>query len=81
MMGFGFLFMLVLVAFPIVGIVALAIWLYNANRQGTPFGQNQSPEKPGQADIPETKRVCSHCGAGLQEDWTHCPQCGASAGY
>lgn len=22
-------------------------------------------------------RYCSHCGAGLQADWTHCPQCGA----
>jgi hypothetical protein len=32
MMGFGFLFMLLLIALPIVGIVALALWLNNANR-------------------------------------------------
>jgi hypothetical protein len=32
MMGFGFLFMLLLIALPIVGIVALFVRLNNANR-------------------------------------------------
>jgi hypothetical protein len=80
MMGFGFLLMLLLIVIPLVGIVVLAIWLYNANRQGTPLSQNPSPEKREQAGSPETKRLCSHCGAGLQEEWIHCPQCGAPAG-
>ena len=80
MMGFGFLIMLFLILIPLVGIVVLAIVLYNANRQGTPFSLGSSREKREQAGIPETERVCSHCGAGLQEEWTHCPQCGAPAG-
>jgi ribosomal protein S27AE len=80
MMGFGFLFMLVLVAFPIVGIVALALWLYNANRRGNPFPVKYPSEKREQAESPELKPFCSHCGAGLQGDWTHCPQCGAGIG-
>jgi hypothetical protein len=80
MMGFGFLFMLLVIAVPIVGIVALVVWLSNANRQGNPFSQNPPSEKREQAEDPGMKRFCSHCGAGLQEDWTHCPQCGAPAG-
>jgi hypothetical protein len=44
MMGFGFLFMLLLVALPIVGIVALLVWLNNANRQGNLFSVNSPPE-------------------------------------
>ena len=80
MMGFGFLIMLFLILIPLVGIVVLAIVLYNANRQGTPFTLGSSPEKREQTGVPETKRVCSHCGAGLQEDWAHCPQCGAPTG-
>ena len=81
MMGFGFLFMLALVAFPIIGIVALAFWWYNANLRRNPFPVKSPSEKREQADSPELKRFCSHCGAGLQGDWTHCPQCGTSAGY
>jgi hypothetical protein len=77
MMGFGFLFMLLLIALPIVGIVALVIWLNNTNLQGNPSSPNPPSEKREQANGPEMKRVCSHCGAGLQEAWTHCPQCGA----
>jgi len=33
-------------------------------------------DQPGQAVFAST-RYCAHCGAGLQADWTHCPQCGA----
>jgi len=80
MMGFGFLFMLLLIALPIVGIVALVIRLNNANQQGNPFSSNPPSEKREQANGPEMKRFCSHCGAGLQDGWTHCPQCGAPAG-
>lgn len=24
-------------------------------------------------------RACSHCGAGIQTGWTHCPHCGSPA--
>ncbi len=81
MMGFGFLFMLLIIAVPIIGVVALVYWLGNANRQpGTPFSVNQSAPKREQFASPDAKRFCSHCGAGLQDDWTHCPQCGAPVG-
>ena len=79
-MGFGFLAMLLVFALPIIGIVALVVWLSNANRQGNSFGVNTPSEKREQAAGPDTKRFCSHCGAGLQADWTHCPQCGAPIG-
>jgi uncharacterized iron-regulated membrane protein len=77
MMGFGFLAMLLVLALPIVGIVALVIWLSNANRQRNLFGLNSPSERREQTTGSGAKRYCSHCGAGLQEDWTHCPQCGA----
>lgn len=80
MMGFGFISMLLVIALPIVGIVALIVWLSNANRQGNLFGLNSPSEKRDQATDPGTKRFCSHCGAGLQANWTHCPQCGAPIG-
>ena len=78
MMGFGFLFMLLVIALPIVGVVALVVWLSNTSRQGNPFGMNLPSEKLEQAESSGTKRFCSHCAAGLQEDWIHCPQCGAA---
>lgn len=77
MMGFGFLSMLLVIVLPIVGIVALVVWLVNSNRQGNLFSQNPPSEKREQAEGQGTKRTCSHCSAGLQNDWTHCPQCGA----
>jgi hypothetical protein len=80
MMGFGFLFMLLLVAIPLVGIVALVFWLNNANQQGNKLNTNPPSKKREQANGPELKRFCSHCGAGLQDGWTHCPQCGAGIG-
>ena len=80
MMGFGFLFMLLLVAIPLVGIVALVVWLNNANQQGNKLNTNPLSKKREQVESPEMKRFCSHCGAGLQDSWTHCPQCGAGIG-
>ena len=76
MMGFGFLSMLLVIALPIVGVIALVVWLSNANRQGNLFGMNPPTEKREQPESSGTNRSCLHCGAGLQEDWTHCPQCG-----
>ena len=78
MMGFGFLFMLFVIGVPLVGIVALVVWLANTNKLGNPFNTNQSVEKRGQAEGQEMMRTCSHCGSSLQIGWTHCPQCGAA---
>jgi hypothetical protein len=80
MMIFGFLFLLLVVAILVVGVIAGLAWFNRTNRQGNRFNVNQVSEKRVQITGPDTKRFCSHCGAGLQEDWTHCPQCGAPAG-
>ena len=77
MMGFGFLFMLLVIGVPLVGIVALVVWLVNTNKLGNPFSTNQSVEKREPAESQGMMRTCSHCGTSLQNDWTHCPQCGA----
>jgi uncharacterized paraquat-inducible protein A len=76
MMGFGFLIMLAVLALPILLAAALVIWLMKANsRQGQPRG----PLAPSHTMLTSAQRVCSHCGAGLQHGWAHCPQCGAPA--
>ena len=77
MMGFGFLSMFLVIALPIVGVVALIVWLSNTNRQGNMFGFNLLNKIQNQAKNSDPSRHCLHCGAGLQESWTHCPQCGA----
>jgi hypothetical protein len=77
MMGFGFLSMILVITLPIVGVVALIVWLSNANKQGNLFGLNPLTGKQGQAVNPDTKRYCLHCGTDLQDNWSHCPQCGA----
>ena len=80
MMGFGFLLMLLVVVLPILGVIALVVWLVNTNRFGNPFGENPPSEKRGQVESQGTNRTCSHCGTSLQVDWIHCPQCGAGIG-
>lgn len=78
MMGFGFLFMLLVIGISIVGMVALVVCLVNTNKLGNLFSTNQSVEKLEQAEGQRMMRICSHCGTSLQIGWTHCPQCGAA---
>lgn len=80
MMMFGFLFLMLFVVILVVGVIAGLAWLNKNNRQGNPFSVNQPSEKREQIPGPDAKRFCSHCGAGLQDGWTHCPQCGAPVG-
>jgi len=80
MMIFGFLFLLLVVAVLVVGVIAGLVWLNRTNRQANPFSANPSSEKREQATGPDVEHFCSHCGAGLQVGWTHCPQCGAPIG-
>ncbi|MCZ2076990.1 MAG: hypothetical protein DCC59_06335 [Chloroflexi bacterium] len=85
MMGFGLLFMLAVLAIPILLVVGVAVWMM---RQTAQQNQPHPPAVNPQVVIPSQRvvspapsssaaRACSHCGAGLQTDWTHCPQCGA----
>jgi hypothetical protein len=84
MFGFGWLIMLLLLVLAIVLIVLLvgvaAGWFKDWNKS-TLLGQNQPPMSSPPMNYtpiaPQADRYCSHCGAGLQSDWTHCPQCGA----
>lgn len=76
-MMFGLLFLILFVVILVLGVIAGLVWLNKNNSQGNPFSMKQSPEKREQAQDLAAKRFCSHCGAGLQEGWTHCPQCGA----
>ena len=84
MFGFGLLMMFVVVGLPILLVVILVVaalgYLPNMTRSGAAF-QNQSPVyQPAVGYIPPATpaaRYCSHCGTGMQSDWTHCPQCGA----
>jgi len=77
MMMFGFLFLILFVVILVVGVIAGLAWLNKNNQQRNLFSVNQTSEKREQIPGPDAKRSCSHCGAGLQEGWTHCPQCGA----
>ena len=75
MMGFGFLIVLLVLGMPLALIAALVIWLVNRGAQkhvvsASALSQNVS--------ISSTGQVCSHCGASLQRDWSHCPHCGAA---
>ena len=83
MFGFGWIMMLLVIGLPILLVVLLvggaAGLLQNQAHMSAP--RNQSPPyyataNPNQAAITPA-RYCSHCGAGMQSDWTHCPQCGA----
>lgn len=65
MFGFGFIMMILVIGLPLVLVVAL-IW-------GLTMRPNDASPLPPQ----NPTRVCSHCGAGIQTDWTHCPKCGA----
>lgn len=78
MLFFGLLFMLMVVGLPILLIVAAVagVWGLLGRRSGSAASSPgyARPVAPAASFTP----FCSHCGQGLQADWTHCPQCGAS---
>ena len=76
MMGFGFLFMLLILAAPVVLIAALAAWLMKTGRLANIF----MPPASASSGPSATERSCSHCGTRLQPGWSNCPKCGAPAG-
>jgi hypothetical protein len=85
MIVFGLLFLLLIIAIPVVLVIALAggkAGLLNKQNEATPVYQqpgNSTSNPVVRTDLtaPVYPRYCAHCGAGLQEGWTHCPQCGA----
>ena len=87
MMGFGLLFMLAFLAFPVLLIAGLIIWMMRTTSQQNipqPPAVNaptvSPPKVASLAPSSDVRGACSHCGAGLQPEWSHCPQCGAPTG-
>lgn len=87
MFGFGWLMMLLVIGIPVL-LVILAVagtaGLLQNRGQSVPAAQKQASVFQPTGITPTAAnpaaRFCSHCGAGLQVDWTHCPQCGAPIG-
>ena len=80
MMLFGSLFLILFVIILVLGVIAGLAWINKNNSLGNSFNVNQPPEKREQFPSQDMKRLCAHCGAGLQAGWAHCPQCGAPVG-
>jgi uncharacterized paraquat-inducible protein A len=63
----------------ILSVILVGSYVVIRNMAATRQNQNQvyrsgvSPQPPA----PKAELYCSHCGAGLQYEWSHCPQCGA----
>ena len=84
MFGFGWLMMLLVIGLPILLVILLlagSAGFFKTWGQSGTSAQNQPPMYYSTANAnlqtSNASRYCSHCGAGLQSDWTHCPQCGA----
>ncbi len=84
MLGVGLLMMLLVIGLPILVVIALLGGMAGVQRgQNPPAAMWQAPlpmasdpgDQPSQSAA-AAARYCAHCGAGLQADWTHCPQCG-----
>lgn len=70
MIGFGLIAMLLVIGLP-VALILVLIWALT--RRGNSSAAVPAPIFQDNAGT----RSCSHCGAALQEGWSHCPQCGA----
>lgn len=83
MFGFGWLMMLLVIGLPILLVVLLlvgAAGLFQNRAHSLPVTPYQAPVTQSTVNtnqLSSYSRYCAHCGAGLQSDWTHCPQCGA----
>ncbi len=85
MMGLGLLFLLLIIAIPVMFVIVLAGgsigFLQKRNTSPTvyqtPISSTSAPVTQSAQAGASPSRYCAHCGAGLQPDWSHCPQCGA----
>jgi predicted lipid-binding transport protein (Tim44 family) len=85
MLGMGFLTMLLVIGIPILLLIALLGGAGGSlQKRYHPADVVQKPlyaasnpvVQSDKSDVAQV-RYCTHCGAGLLADWTHCPQCGA----
>ncbi len=78
MLVFGLLVMLLVIGLPILLIVAVVAGVWGlTGRRTTPVSLSSAYSGPSPQATSFT-RHCSHCGQGLQAEWTHCPKCGAA---
>jgi hypothetical protein len=84
MFWFGLLVLLLVIGVPVLLVVVVFSGKLGILQQMSSPAPIQQPSRPvnlstiERSEPPEAvSRYCSHCGAGLQTDWTHCPQCGA----
>ena len=80
--GWGWFLMVLMIGLPLLGVIfaILAAAGYFQNRENnSPMMQNHAPVYESPNNTPaQFARYCSNCGAGLQPEWAHCPQCGAA---
>jgi hypothetical protein len=82
--GFGWLLMLLMIGLPILGVVLLLMaaagYFQHRSLNAAPIRDEAQVNRTlngSNITASATGRYCAHCGAGLQADWMHCPQCGA----
>ncbi len=84
MFGLGWLMMLLVIGIPVLLIVLVVgganghfhMWGHPMHMMADHDHGQQSMMSNSQPAV-KADKYCSHCGAGLQAGWTHCPQCGA----
>jgi zinc-ribbon domain len=84
MFGLGLVLILLVIGLPVLDVVLLAsgsAGLLN-NRVNNPTSSSEirsSISSQAKTDTPvlDPTRYCFHCGAGLKDGWTNCPECGA----
>jgi hypothetical protein len=82
MFGLGWLMMFLLIGLPILLVVLLLFGGAGFLQRMTHPAYGQQTVQPGYSlattpskSVEAPSRYCAHCGAGLQFDWSHCPQC------
>ena len=80
MFGVFWLIILLVIVLPIV-LIVLLLGRNDLFRQdqlaGVSFAKAQKSESKINSLATNMENNCSHCGAGLQNGWFYCPQCGA----
>lgn len=84
MVGIGLLVLLLVIGLPVLLAAVLISGNMGIFQRSSSSSSVQQPAQPGNfltigqnKPVEAVSRYCSHCGAGLQSAWTHCPQCGA----
>jgi len=63
----------------VLGIAALVISLRRSRKPATATLSQVEPATPGEGeDIATPALTCSNCQRPVNEDWSHCPYCGAT---